>query len=147
LGPATITVIDPSNPLVDVVEAHRYVDTQKKTGNVVLIFDAGRRGRPEKEETCRARSRSRFLRLRIDASQGRTTRPGGPPAPRSERRTEVEAVVHRNKLIHDGADEGRVLREVVEDAKHVPLRREPARPDVGDGTGRPSVDAELPVEV
>ena len=45
MGPATITVIDRSNPLEDVVEAHRDVDTQKKTRNVVLIFDAARRGR------------------------------------------------------------------------------------------------------
>jgi hypothetical protein len=29
-------VIDRSYPLEDVVEAHRYVDTHQKTGNVVL---------------------------------------------------------------------------------------------------------------
>jgi hypothetical protein len=102
LGPATITVIDLSNPLVDVVEAHRYVDTQNKTGNLVLILDAGRRGRPKQEETCRARSRSRPCAYELTPLKGEPRGPSGPPAPRSERRTEVEAVVHPNKLIQDG---------------------------------------------
>jgi NADPH:quinone reductase-like Zn-dependent oxidoreductase len=35
-------VIDRSYPLEDVVEAHRYVDTQQKTGNVVLTVNGGR---------------------------------------------------------------------------------------------------------
>jgi NADPH:quinone reductase-like Zn-dependent oxidoreductase len=35
-------VIDRSYTLEDVVEAHRYVDTQQKTGNVVLTVNAGR---------------------------------------------------------------------------------------------------------
>ncbi len=34
-------VIDRSYPLEDVVEAHRYVETQQKTGNVVLTLDGG----------------------------------------------------------------------------------------------------------
>lgn len=76
MGPATITVIDQS---VDVVEAHRYVDTQQKTGNVVLIFDAGRRGRPEKEETCRARSRSRPCAYELTPLKGEPRGPAGLP--------------------------------------------------------------------
>jgi NADPH:quinone reductase-like Zn-dependent oxidoreductase len=32
-------VIDRSYPLADVIEAHRYVDTQQKVGNVVLTLD------------------------------------------------------------------------------------------------------------
>ena len=36
-------VIDRSYPLEDVVEAHRYVDTQQKIGNVVLIVGGNRR--------------------------------------------------------------------------------------------------------
>jgi len=35
-------VIDRSYPLEDVVEATRYVETQQKTGNVVLTVDGGR---------------------------------------------------------------------------------------------------------
>ena len=35
-------VIDRSYPLEDVVEATRYVETQQKTGNVVLAVDGGR---------------------------------------------------------------------------------------------------------
>jgi NADPH:quinone reductase-like Zn-dependent oxidoreductase len=34
-------VIDRSYPLEDVVDAHRYVDTQQKTGNVVLTVNGG----------------------------------------------------------------------------------------------------------
>ena len=30
-------VIDRAYPLEDVIEAHRYVDTQQKVGNVVLV--------------------------------------------------------------------------------------------------------------
>lgn len=37
-------VIDRSYPLEDVVEATRYVETQQKTGNVVLTVDGGRAG-------------------------------------------------------------------------------------------------------
>ena len=32
-------VVDRAYPLVDVVEAHRYVDTQQKIGNVGLTLD------------------------------------------------------------------------------------------------------------
>ena len=35
-------VIDRAYPLEDVIEAHRYVDTQQKTGNVVLTVNGGR---------------------------------------------------------------------------------------------------------
>jgi NADPH:quinone reductase-like Zn-dependent oxidoreductase len=35
-------VIDRCYPLEDVVEATRYVETEQKTGNVVLTIDAGR---------------------------------------------------------------------------------------------------------
>jgi NADPH:quinone reductase-like Zn-dependent oxidoreductase len=35
-------VVDRTYPLEDVVEAHRYVDTGQKTGNVVLTVDGGR---------------------------------------------------------------------------------------------------------
>ena len=38
-------VIDRSYPLEDMVEAHRYVDTQQKTGNVVLTLRGGVSGR------------------------------------------------------------------------------------------------------
>ena len=34
-------VVDRTYPLEDVVDAHRYVETHQKTGNVVLIVDAG----------------------------------------------------------------------------------------------------------
>ena len=34
-------VVDRTYPLEDVVEAHRYVDTQQKTGNVVLTLNGG----------------------------------------------------------------------------------------------------------
>jgi NADPH:quinone reductase-like Zn-dependent oxidoreductase len=40
-------VIDRAYPLEDVVEAHRYVDTQQKTGNVVLTIGWNRMGGPE----------------------------------------------------------------------------------------------------
>jgi NADPH:quinone reductase-like Zn-dependent oxidoreductase len=40
-------VIDRAYPLEDVVEAHRYVDTQQKTGNVVLTIGSNRMGGPE----------------------------------------------------------------------------------------------------
>lgn len=39
-GGAYRAVIDRSYPLEDVVEAHRYVDTHRKIGNVVLVVDA-----------------------------------------------------------------------------------------------------------
>jgi len=35
-------VIDRSYPMEDVVEAHRYVETEEKTGNVVLTIEGGR---------------------------------------------------------------------------------------------------------
>jgi NADPH2:quinone reductase len=37
-------VIDRRYPLEDVIDATRYVETQQKTGNVVLIVDGGRAG-------------------------------------------------------------------------------------------------------
>jgi len=36
-------VIDRTYPLEDAVEAHRYVDTRQKVGNVVLTLDDGSR--------------------------------------------------------------------------------------------------------
>jgi len=35
-------VIDRRYPLEDVIEATRYVETEQKTGNVVLTIDGGR---------------------------------------------------------------------------------------------------------